>query len=112
MTIFIFSLAGIPPLGGWYAKLSIFTAALDAGTTGAVVLALVAGVNSVIALFYYASVARQMWMQPVPDGDTTPIRVPPALGASLIVSAVAVLVVGVYPNVIARLGDAASLIPK
>ncbi|MBV9932898.1 MAG: NADH-quinone oxidoreductase subunit N [Actinobacteria bacterium] len=112
MTIFIFSLAGIPPLGGWYAKLSIFTAALDAGTTGAVVLALVAGVNSVITLFYYASVARQMWMQPVPDGDTTPIRVPPALGASLIVSAVAVLVVGVYPNVIARLGDAASLIPK
>src|SRR5581483_4281780 len=112
MTIFIFSLAGIPPLGGWYATLSIFTAALDAGTTGAVVLAIIAGVNSVIALFYYAGVAKEMWMQPVPDGDTSPIRVPPALGASLVVSALAVLAVGIYPNLIARLGDAASLIPK
>jgi NADH-quinone oxidoreductase subunit N len=110
MTIFLFSLAGIPPLGGWFAKLYVFRAALDAGTVGAVVLAIIAGVNSVIALFYYAGVAREMWMQPVPDGDTTPIRVPPALGASLIVSAVAVLVIGVYPNLIARLGDAASLV--
>jgi len=110
MTIFLFSLAGIPPLGGWFAKLYVFRAALDAGTVGAVVLAIIAGVNSVIALFYYAAVAREMWMQPVPDGDTTPIRVPPALGASLVVSAVAVLVIGVYPNLIARLGDAASLV--
>jgi len=110
MTIFLFSLAGIPPLGGWFAKLYVFRAALDAGTVGAVVLAVIAGVNSVIALFYYAAVAREMWMQPVPDGDTTPIRVPPALGASLVVSAIAVLVIGVYPNLIARLGDAASLV--
>ena len=110
MTVFVFSLAGIPPLGGWYAKLSVFKAALDAGTVGAVVLAIVAGVNSVIALFYYAAVAKEMWMNPVPDGDARAIRVPPALGASLVLSAVGVLVIGVYPNLIARLGDAASLV--
>jgi NADH-quinone oxidoreductase subunit N len=110
MTIFIFSLAGIPPLGGWFAKFYVFRAALDAGTTGAVVLAVVAGVNSVIALFYYAAIAREMWMRPVPDGDTTPIRVPPALGAALVISAIVVVALGVYPNAIARLGDAASLV--
>jgi len=110
MTVFLFALAGIPPLAGWFAKFQVFYATANAGTASGYVLAVFIGVNSVIALFYYAAVAREMWMQPVPDGDTTPIRVPPALGASLVVSAIAVLVIGVYPNLIARLGDAASLV--
>jgi NADH-quinone oxidoreductase subunit N len=110
MTVFLFSLAGIPPFGGWFAKLLIFRAALDAGTASALVLAVVAGVNSVIALFYYASVARRMWMDPVPDDDRTPVRVPPALGAALGITAVAVVVMGVAPQSFARLGDLASLV--
>jgi NADH-quinone oxidoreductase subunit N len=109
MTMFLFSLAGIPPLGGWFAKFYIFRAALDAGTASAVVLAVIAGVNSVIALFYYANIAREMWMNPVPDDDRTPVRVPPALGAALGLTAAVVLAIGVYPQVFARLGDLASL---
>ena len=109
MTIFLFSLAGIPPLAGWFAKLYVFQSALDAGTTSAVVLAVVAGVNSVIGLFYYASIAREMWMRPVPDEDRTPIRVPAALGAALGLTAVAVVVIGVYPQAFARLGELAQL---
>lgn len=110
MTMFMFSLAGIPPLGGWFAKLYIFRAAVDAGTPAAIVLAIIVGVNSVIALFYYASIAREMWMQPIPDGDRTPIRVPPPLAASLGLTAVVVLAVGIVPDVFARLGDLASLV--
>ena len=110
MTFFMFSLAGIPPLGGWFAKFLVFRAALDAGTPWAVVLAVVAGVNSVIALFYYASVARQMWMSPVPDEDRTPVQVPPALAAALAISVVFVVAIGVYPQAFARLGDLASLV--
>ena len=72
MTIFLFSLAGIPPLAGAWAKIFMFRAVLDAGTGWAVALGVVAAVNSVIALFYYANIARQMWMSPVPDGDRTP----------------------------------------
>lgn len=109
MTIFMFSLAGIPPLGGWFAKLAIFQSALDAGTASAVTLAVVAGVNSVIALFYYAGVAREMWMRPVPDDDRTPIRVPAPLAAALGICAILVVAVGVYPQAIARLGDLAHL---
>ncbi|MGH9282180.1 MAG: NADH-quinone oxidoreductase subunit N [Acidimicrobiales bacterium] len=109
MTIFVFSLAGIPPLGGWFAKLAIFQAALDAGTSTAVILAVIAGVNSVIALFYYASVAREMWMRPVPDEDRSPIPVPAPLAAALGLTAVMVVAVGIYPQAIARLGDLAHL---
>ena len=53
-SIFLFSLAGIPPLGGWFAKFVIFQSLVSAGTTGGYVLAVIVGVNSVIALFYYA----------------------------------------------------------
>ena len=49
MTIFLASLAGIPPLGGWIAKFNAFRAVLDAGTTAAYVLAVIAAVNTAIA---------------------------------------------------------------
>jgi NADH-quinone oxidoreductase subunit N len=111
MTIFLFSLAGIPPLAGAWAKIFVFRAVLDAGTTWAVVLGVVAAVNSVIGLFYYASIARQMWMSPVPDGDRTPLRVPTALVAALALTVTVTVVVGVYPQVFARFGDLASLVP-
>jgi len=111
MTIFLFSLAGIPPLAGAWAKLFVFRAVLDAGTPWAVLLGVVAAVNSVIALFYYSSIAREMWMSPVPDGDRTPIRVPTPLIAALGITAALVIVVGVYPQTFANFGDLASLIP-
>jgi NADH-quinone oxidoreductase subunit N len=109
MTMFLFSLAGIPPLGGWFAKLYIFRAAIDAGTTASIVLAVIAGVNSVIALFYYSGVAREMWMNPAPDDDRSAIRVPPALSAALGLTAIVTIAIGVYPQAFARLGDLASL---
>ncbi len=107
MSVFLFALAGIPPLGGWYAKFVVFKTLLDAGSVAAVALAVIAVVNSVIALFYYASVAREMWMSPVPDGDTSPVRVPASLSASLALCALATVAFGVAPNLIAHLGDLA-----
>jgi NADH-quinone oxidoreductase subunit N len=108
MSLFLFALAGIPPLGGWYAKLVVFKAVLDAGTEQAVILGVVAAVNSVIALFYYAGVASAMWFKPEPD-DATPVRVPIALGAAIALPAVAILGIGVYPNLFARLGELATI---
>jgi NADH-quinone oxidoreductase subunit N len=109
MSVFLFSLAGIPPLGGWFAKFYIFRAVLDSGTPGAVVLGVIVAVNSVIALFYYANIARLMWMDPVPDEDRTPIRVPASLSAALGLCTIVVVAIGVYPQVFARLGDLSSL---
>ena len=63
---------------------------------------MIVGVNSVIALVYYSSVAREAWMKPVPDEDRTPIRVPASLVASLGLCAIATIVVGVAPQTIAH----------
>jgi hypothetical protein len=41
-----------------------------------------------------------MWMEPVPDGDRTPISVPPALRSAIVLTAVATLVLGIYPNAV------------
>jgi NADH-quinone oxidoreductase subunit N len=109
MTIFLFSLAGIPPAAGWFAKLTIIRAIFDAGTPAAVALGVVVAVNTVIALYYYAGVAREMWMRPVPDGDVTPVRVPVPVTMALAITASLTVVVGVFPNLFAHLGNLANL---
>ncbi len=107
MSIFLFSLAGIPPLGGWFAKFVVFRAVIDSASTTAVVLGVLAAVNSVIAFFYYANVARLMWFRRPAVEDTRPIAVPAALGTAIALTTAVVLVVGVYPQVFARLGELA-----
>jgi len=109
MTIFLFSLAGIPPLGGWFAKLVIIEAIGASGTPAAWVLGGVLAVNSVIALYYYANVAREMWMRPAPDEDRTPVRVPVPVGLALAITSVTTILIGVLPNLFAHVGDLASL---
>jgi NADH-quinone oxidoreductase subunit N len=107
-SIFLFSLAGIPPLAGWFAKFVMFRAVFDANTTSAVILGVIAALNSVIAFFYYAGVARRMWFhEPEAGMDLSPSRTPAALTAALAITTAAVLVVGVYPEIFARLGDLA-----
>jgi NADH-quinone oxidoreductase subunit N len=107
MTVALFSLAGIPPLGGWFAKFVIFESLLDVGDTSSVVLAVIVAVNSVIALFYYANVAREMWFSPVPDDDRTPIRSTPSLQIALAGSVVVIFLLGILPGVAGHFGDIA-----
>jgi NADH-quinone oxidoreductase subunit N len=109
MSVFLFSLAGIPPLGGWLAKFVAFRAVVDAGTGWAYGLAVVMAINSVIALAYYANVAKEMWMNPAPDGDHTPVRVPVSLAAALAITAALTLGFGVT-NWATELGDAATFV--
>jgi NADH-quinone oxidoreductase subunit N len=108
MTIFLFSLAGIPPLAGWFAKFVMFRAVFDAGTTGAVVLGVIAAVNAVIAFFYYAGVGRMMWFrEPTADVEQRTVPTPLALNAAMFIITGVLLVVGFYPQFFARLGDLA-----
>jgi NADH-quinone oxidoreductase subunit N len=105
MTIFLASLAGVPPLGGWIAKFNAFRTVLEADTTAAYVLAIIGAVNTVIAATYYMKVLRQIWMAPVPDGDTTPVRTPAPVLAALGITAAGTLLLGVLPGLVLRFGD-------
>lgn len=104
MTIFFASLAGIPPLGGWFAKFNSFRAVLDAGTTSAYVLACIAAVNTVIAAGYYMRVLRVIWMNDAPDGDVSPVNPSPPIVAALVITVIGTIAVGVLPNLVARVG--------
>ena len=105
MTIFLASLAGVPPLGIWIAKLLSFKTLLDAGGTSAAVLAVVAAVNTVIAAAYYVRVMREMWMKPVPDGDTTPIVTPQPVSLALAICAAGTIVLGIAPGLVLGFAD-------
>ena len=109
MTVFLFSLAGIPPLAGWVGKFLIFRAVLDGTSTTGIVLAVFIAVNSVVALYYYANVAREMWMEPVPGDDRAPIKVPVSLVTALAITTVATVVWGIIPGAITHFGDVVSL---
>ena len=109
MTIFMASLAGIPPLGGWFGKFTAFQALISAGTDWSYALAVVGAVNSVVAFGYYGNILREMWMKPAPLGDTSPVKVPSAIGVALAITGGSTLVLGVLPGLVIHFGDLAGL---
>ena len=109
MTIFLASLTGIPPLGIWIGKFMAFRALLDSGDGLGYTLAVIAAVNTVIAAAYYMKVLREMWMKPAPDGDVSPIQVPPPISAALGICAIGTIVLGILPGLVLRFADLDSL---
>jgi NADH-quinone oxidoreductase subunit N len=95
-SLFLVSLAGIPPTAGFFGKWFVFKAAIDGGLYW---LAIVAFVNSVIAAYYYLRVMVYMYMREPAAG--APVAIPMRSGyvaAALLVSAVLVLVLGLTPS--------------
>ncbi len=109
MTLFLASLAGIPPLGGWIAKFVAFQSLIQSQSTWGYALAIIGAVNSVIAFGYYGNVMREIWMRPVPDGDVTAISVPGSLRLALVITAGATLVFGILPGVGLHFADLAEI---
>ncbi|MCH8065055.1 MAG: NADH-quinone oxidoreductase subunit N [Chloroflexi bacterium] len=87
------SLTGIPPTAGFVAKIYIFNAAVQSDL---VWLVIVAVLNSALSAYYYLRVVRHMYLAPAPAEDD--VRTGPWLAASLAVTGVGVLVVGLVPT--------------
>jgi len=93
MLLLMFSLAGVPPTVGFYAKLAVLQAVLGAGQ---VWLAVVAVLFALIGAFYYIRVVKLMYFDE--PAETAPIR--PGLDAGILLSAngLAMLALGILPQ--------------
>jgi len=93
MLIFMFSLAGIPPAVGFYAKLSVLSAAMDAGLVWLTVLAVI---TSLFGAFYYLRIVKLMYFdEPL---DASAIESSPTARAFLILNGVAIVALGILPG--------------
>jgi NADH-quinone oxidoreductase subunit N len=80
LTILLFSLAGIPPLAGFWAKWYVFLAAINAELYA---LAVIGVLSSVVAAFYYLRIIKIMWFdEPVGGFEPMPVELRLVLGAS------------------------------
>ncbi|HKT81915.1 MAG TPA: NADH-quinone oxidoreductase subunit N [Vicinamibacterales bacterium] len=94
MTVFLLSLGGFPPFAGFIAKWYVFTAAMQAGH---VPLAIIAVLTSVISVFFYVRIVVMMYMTPREGALSIPAMPRIAAGA-LVLSAIAVVYLGVLPT--------------
>jgi NADH-quinone oxidoreductase subunit N len=97
LLIALLSLAGIPGTGGFLGKFFVFGAAIQFNTPQTIALAIVGVVFSVVAAFYYLNVVRQMFFEKADEG-AEPLSLPAGLRVGLIVAAVGIVVVGLYPQ--------------
>jgi NADH-quinone oxidoreductase subunit N len=106
MLLFLLSLGGIPFVAGFWAKLYVFWAAAEQGLYW---LVLLGAVLTVVALFYYLVVAKRMYIDAPVRADR--VRLSPTLALAVILCAVGIVVLGVYPKpvVMAALRVAAPL---
>ena len=110
--IFFFSLAGIPPLAGWFAKFVMFRSVMTAGSGATAALAVIAAINTVVALYYYARVIKAVWLDSAPEelsGDREYVPTG-SLRLALMIAGIVTLLVGVFPSAASIFGDASRVL--
>jgi NADH-quinone oxidoreductase subunit N len=98
MSLFLFSLAGIPPTGGFMGKFYIFSAAIKEGYIG---LTIIGVLNSVVSVYYYLRVTVAMFMHDsntVKNNEMSALIFTPALIVAIVISACGVLSLGIFPS--------------
>ena len=101
MLVFMLSLAGIPPLAGFFGKFYVFAAALnsDPKNLGLLWLVIVALGKSAVSLYYYLRVLKQIYVTE-PAADAVPVRAPVLSRVVLALLSLAVVVLGCAPNLL------------
>ena len=99
MTLSVVSLAGIPPLAGFFGKFLLLKAVIERGATTSAYywLAGVAVIGVVISLYYYFGLIRAIYWSET-TADSSPITVPLAAKLALAVCSAGILIIGLYPQ--------------
>jgi NADH-quinone oxidoreductase subunit N len=106
MLVFLLALTGIPPTGGFFGKVYLFAAAVQAGYTWVAVIGVV---TSAISLYYYFRIVVYMYLRDSTQATPAPLRAPALVGA-IAFCALATLVLGLYPEPFIQMAKA-SLLP-
>ncbi|MEI6084171.1 MAG: NADH-quinone oxidoreductase subunit N [Verrucomicrobiota bacterium] len=103
MLIFVLSLAGIPPLGGFFGKFYLFAAAVqhDSVNFGLLWLVILGILMSAVSLYYYLIVLKHFYI--LDPKDSTRVETPSYLNATLAAVALAVIALGVFPDYVLAL---------
>jgi NADH-quinone oxidoreductase subunit N len=102
MLIFMFSLTGIPPTAGFIGKFYVFMAAINAGYTWLIIVAVI---FSAISAFFYLRIIMYMYMRD--PKVAVPLTTSFSNGIALAITTVAVLVIGVFPTMFVEFAKAA-----
>ncbi|MBZ5627737.1 MAG: NADH-quinone oxidoreductase subunit N [Acidobacteriia bacterium] len=97
MLLFLLSLAGIPPLAGFYGKYFIFLSLIQ---TQHYVLASLAVLYAVLGLYYYMRIGSAMFMRPATDPE--PVAISPGMQVALAVTAIGTVGIGILPEFFIR----------
>ncbi|HRK56279.1 MAG TPA: NADH-quinone oxidoreductase subunit N, partial [Burkholderiaceae bacterium] len=103
MLILMFSLAGIPPTVGFFAKLSVLQALLGEGSGDLLWLAVVAVLFSLVGAFYYLRVVKTMYFDEPTEKLNVPIAATQSMQVALSVNGLAILALGVFPQALLNL---------
>ena len=96
MTVFMFSLAGVPPMVGFYAKLAVLQALITTNVAGYLYLAIFAVLLSLVGAFYYLRIVKTMYFDE--PTQTAPVVQGHGVSALLAVNGLAVLGFGLLPG--------------
>ena len=104
LLVFILSLAGIPPLAGFFGKFVVFAAVLKFGGLGSLGgwLVFAAIFLSAVGLYYYLLILKQALVVKN-TGETARIAVPFEAGLALVISAGLLIALGIFPSVVLRM---------
>jgi NADH-quinone oxidoreductase subunit N len=94
LSIFLFSLAGIPPTAGFFAKFYLFKVAVDYGLAWLVIIAVL---NSAVSAFYYLRVTVAMYMEEPEESPSSPISPSIAIAFAVAICLFFVLAMGLFP---------------
>jgi NADH-quinone oxidoreductase subunit N len=102
MALFMLSLTGIPPFVGFWGKLYVFKAAVEANMSW---LAVVGVINSAISAFYYLGVIVQMYMRPPAEAEAAaaPINLSGPIVVTLAASVIVTILLGLWPTPLVNL---------
>lgn len=103
MTLFLFSLAGIPPTAGFIGKFYLFSGAVEAGY---VWLAVIGVLNSAASVYYYLRVMVFMYMKPAEE-EFSWVSVSAPITLALVISGLGSLVPGIVPSYLLQFAEAA-----